>query len=242
MRRADRLFQIVQLLRARSLITAEKLAETLKVSKRTIYRDIQDLQGSGVPVRGEAGVGYSLERGSELPPMTFNTEEIEALVTGIRVAVSWGDPDMAAAARSALTKIEAVLPRSLRASLTQTPIFAPPVRWAETATANMSELRAAINGKRKVRFAYERGDGTPSERVVCPVGLYFWGRTWSLAGWCELRTDWRSFRLDRVNSLEVLADRFDDMEGITADAFHATRLQESTPPGGVGCSGTRGTC
>lgn len=228
MRRADRLFQIVQLLRARRLITAEQLAETLRVSKRTIYRDIQDLQNSGVPVRGEAGVGYSLERGHDLPPMTFNTEELEALVTGIRVAESWGDAALAAAARSALTKIEAVLPRTLRGTLTQTPIFAPTVRWAETATANMAELRQAINERRKIHFSYEGAEGKLSERVVCPVGLYFWGRTWSLAAWCELRQDWRSFRLDRVNTLALLSDRFDDAEGITADAFHAARRQEES--------------
>lgn len=226
MRRADRLFQIVQLLRARRLLTAEQLAETLRVSKRTIYRDVQDLQNSGVPVRGEAGVGYSLERGYDLPPMTFNTDELEALVTGIRVAESWGDQALAEAARSALTKIEAVLPRALRETLTQTPIFAPPVSWAATATANMAELRQAINERRKVHLWYEGRDGKASDRVILPVGLYFWGSIWSLAAWCELRGDWRSFRLDRVNSLALLADRFDDEEGITADAFHASRRQE----------------
>ncbi|MFT4976075.1 MAG: putative DNA-binding transcriptional regulator YafY [Myxococcota bacterium] len=229
MRRADRLFQIVQLLRARRMLTAEQLAEHLRVSKRTIYRDIQDLQGSGVPVRGEAGVGYCLERGYDLPPMTFNTAELEALVSGIRVMEAWGDANMADAARSALMKIEAVLPRGLREVLIQTPIYAPTVHWAETATANMTLLREAIHARSKLQLSYVGGDGSASERVVCPVGLYFWGRTWSLAAWCELRDDWRSFRLDRVNSLSMLADRFDDVDGITAAAFHDSRAVEARP-------------
>ena len=225
MRRADRLFQIVQFLRARQLITAEQLADELRVSKRTVYRDIQDLQKSGVPIRGEAGVGYCLERGYELPPMTFNTSELEALVAGARVVEAWGDPALAEAARAALHKIEAVLPRPLRQHLTQTAIYAPRGSWNDLASGGLAELRSALTHRRKVRMLYARPDGQDSERVVLPVGLFFWGRTWSLAAWCELRGGWRNFRLDRVKSLEVLSEGFAESDGITLDAFTAAQQE-----------------
>jgi biotin operon repressor len=125
MRRADRLFQLVQLLRLRRAATGRELAETLGVSLRTLYRDIRDLAHSGVPIRGEAGVGYRLDRGFELPPLTFSGAELEGLVLGARMVATWGDAELAGAVRSAMTKIEAVLPEGLRRVLLETALFAP---------------------------------------------------------------------------------------------------------------------
>ncbi|MFT5684796.1 MAG: putative DNA-binding transcriptional regulator YafY, partial [Myxococcota bacterium] len=223
--RADRLFQIVQLLRARGLLTAERLSVELSVSKRTIYRDIHDLQSNGVPIRGEAGVGYCLERGYELPPMTFNTNELEALVLGARVVEAWGDPALAEAARSAMTKVEAVLPRALRAVVQSTAIFVPTNSWSATASMGLGSLRKAILDRRRIQFDYTRSDGTNTQRIVRPVGLFFWGRAWSMAAWCELRQGWRNFRVDRMDALEVL-EQYEDTEAVSLQAF--VRHQEES--------------
>mgnify|MGYP006063700131 CR=1 FL=1 len=227
MRRADRLFQIVQLLRARGLLTAERLSTELSVSKRTIYRDIHDLQNTGVPIRGEAGVGYCLERGYELPPMTFNTNEIEALVMGARVVEAWGDPALAEAARSALAKVEAVLPRALQSVLHSTAIMVPSGSWNATASEGLGVMRQAILERRRLQFAYTRSDGTDSERTVRPVGLFFWGRVWSMAAWCELREGWRNFRVDRISEPQLL-EKYEDTGAISLQAF--VRHQEENEP------------
>lgn len=219
MRRADRLFQLVQLLRSRGFTTAEKLAREVGVSKRTIYRDIRDLELSGVPVRGEAGVGYQLERGFELPPLTFNSEEIEALVLGARIVSAWGDSDLAEAARGAMTKVEAVLPEGLREVFLNTPLFAPGRPNAAHLGKEMAVLRRAIASRHSVRFGYRRADGEDSERTVRPLALYFWGTKWTLASWCEYRRDYRSFRPDRMGKVQILDETFDGGDGIHLEAF-----------------------
>ena len=156
MRRADRLFQLVQLLRSRRLATADFLADALGVSKRTVYRDIRDLERSGVPVRGEAGVGYQLERGYELPPLTFNAAEIEALVFGLRMAEAHGDPDLANGARSAMAKVAAALPAPLRALMVETPLFAP--HRADRSRDCLALWRRGIAERRKLALDYvDRG-------------------------------------------------------------------------------------
>jgi predicted DNA-binding transcriptional regulator YafY len=220
MRRADRLFQIVQLLRRKRFVTAEQLAEELEVSKRTVYRDIRDLQLSGVPINGEAGVGYQLQRGFELPPLMFNVDELEALVLGARVVETWGDPELAAAVRSAMTKVESVLPESLRERLFAVPLFAPEGQHTRKQTGGaLRTLRIAIREKRKVSLSYTRADGQQSERVIRPLGLYFWGGTWSVAAWCELRGDYRNFRPDRVGEATMLTLTFDDSDGVSLEGF-----------------------
>jgi len=219
MRRADRLFQIVQLLRRQRVATAARLAGELAVSERTIYRDIQDLILSGLPIRGEAGVGYALTRSFELPPLMFSSEEIEALVLGARIVKSWSDPALARAADSALTKIELVLPERLRSRIAETTLFAPSFHIPGNATAELAPLRAAIVNRQKVRFAYTRKDGMQSRRTVRPVGLFFWGSTWSATAWCELRNAFRNFRLDRMVEVHVLDERFIDAPGQTLEDF-----------------------
>ena len=131
MRRADRLFQIIQILRRKKLVRARDLAEKLEVSERTIYRDIRDLVGSGVPIDGEAGVGYVLRKGYDLPPLMFNERELEALVLGARIIESWTDPEMAESAANVIAKIEAVIPEELRSHMAQTALLAPAEHYAE---------------------------------------------------------------------------------------------------------------
>ncbi|MCB9761148.1 MAG: YafY family transcriptional regulator [Alphaproteobacteria bacterium] len=236
MRRADRLFRIVQLLRTRGLVTAEDMAEELGVSKRTIYRDIRDLMESDVPIRGEAGVGYQLRRGFELPPLTFTSEQIEALVLGARLVEARADAQLAEAARAAMAKIEAVLPAPLRRVLLDTQLFAPHFGSPQDSD-QVALLRRAISERRKVRFAYENQRGEPSARQVRPLGLYFWGQVRTLAAWCELRDDYRNFRTDRVTDLVVLDEPFDPDEGPSLEGFLArekSRIGDARPFDGVG--------
>ena len=219
MRRADRLFQLVQLLRRRRSATAAWLAERLEVSERTVYRDVRELIASGVPIQGEAGVGYALAERSTLPPLTFTPEEIAAVVLGARTVQSWGDQALASAASSALARIEAVLPEGLQGAVGATALFAPRFHVPPEGLTGLGELRAAVADRRKVRLGYRRSDGEPSARRVRPLGLFFWGHGWSLLGWCELRGAFRNFRLDRVESWEVLEERFADEPGRTLGDF-----------------------
>ncbi len=225
MRRADRLFQLVQHLRARRSATGRQLADELRVSTRTVYRDIADLQGSGVPIQGEAGVGYRLERGFELPPLTFTSEELEGLVLGARIVAAWGDPELAAAVGSAMTRIEAVLPESLRHVLLDTALFAPDFPRTATMANEVATLRRAIAERRILSLVYTRADGETSEREVRPLGLYFWGNRWTLAAWCELRNDYRSFRPDRMERVELTQRSF-DADGDVSLADFLRRMEE----------------
>ncbi len=221
MRRADRLFQIIQVLRRRHVVTAAVLARELEVSERTVYRDIRDLVISGVPIDGEAGVGYTLRKGFDLPPLMFSDAEIEALVLGARVVTSWGDAALAKSAREMLARVEAALPERLRTRLAGTPLFAPGFHVRPAVVDGLTLFRTAIEDHHKVWFAYADADGAATERTVRPLGLFFWGYTWSLNGWCELRNDFRSFRLDRMSRACALNERFEDEPGKTLDDFFA---------------------
>jgi predicted DNA-binding transcriptional regulator YafY len=202
MRRADRLFQITQYLRGRRLTTARQLAEWLAVSERTVYRDIRDLSLSGVPVEGEAGVGYRVKPGYDLPPLMFNADEIEALVIGMRMVQAWGGPQLSAAAASALAKVVLALPRDKRDFVEATPLFAPGSAQMDAEQgARLEAIRQAINSRRKLLLDYSDAQQRASQRVVWPLALAFFGGTWLVAAWCEARDDFRSFRLDRVRQM-----------------------------------------
>jgi predicted DNA-binding transcriptional regulator YafY len=222
MRRADRLFQIVQRLRRRrGVVKARELAEALEVSERTIYRDVADLIVSGVPIQGEAGVGYALPKGFDLPPLMFTEEEIEALVLGARIVQAWSDPELSRAADDVLAKVEEVLPARLRERIPDATLFAPQFHVRGQMTAGLAPLRAAIRERKKVRFGYEDKAQSPSLRTVQPLGLFYWGATWSLGAWCELRRDFRNFRLDRMRELQVLDEIFAMVPGRTLRDFFA---------------------
>jgi predicted DNA-binding transcriptional regulator YafY len=220
-RRADRLFQVIQLLRRRNVATAAWLAGELEVSERTIYRDVRDLVSSGVPIEGEAGVGYVLRRGFDLPPLMFTDAEIEAMVLGARVVTSWGDAGLARAAGDALARVESVLPERLRGRLTDTRLYAPGFHVPQEVAARLTSLRRAIDEHRKAQLDYTAPEGERTQRCVRPLGLFFWGTVWSLTAWCELREDFRSFRLDRMTALDVLTERFRDEPGRTLEDFFA---------------------
>ncbi len=199
MRRADRLFQIVQYLRGGRLLTAAQLAERLEVTPRTIYRDIADLIGSGVPIDGEAGVGYLMREGYDLPPLMFTNEEIIALVAGARMIRAWGGAQMALAAEEALTKIRAVLPDAARtrAEAVQIHAFDMP-EMTDQLRARIDQCESAVESHRRLNLIYRDENENQTSRLVRPLGLWFWGKVWTLVGWCELRQDFRMFRLDRI--------------------------------------------
>jgi predicted DNA-binding transcriptional regulator YafY len=229
MRRADRLFQIVQLIRGRRLTTAAFLAQRLEVSERTVYRDVADLQHQGVPIEGEAGVGYRLGQGFELPPLMFTQDEARALVASVRMAQVWQDPALAKASQVALGKILSVLPPAARAAAQSMTVFAPPMGLDATVMATLQALREAAQVQRKAALHYRDASGAVSERTVRPLGCFFWGKVWTLAAWCETRNDFRSFRLDRIDHLELLQDakgRFAQERGKTL----ADYLRIAAPP------------
>ncbi|KAA9010499.1 helix-turn-helix transcriptional regulator [Histidinibacterium aquaticum] len=229
MRRADRLFQIVQALRGGRLLTARALAEKLEVTTRTIYRDVADLQGSGVPIEGEAGVGYVMRAGYDLPPLMFTAAEITALVAGARLIRAWGGAGMAAAAEEALVKIEAVLPEAARARAASVPVhaFATPEFSPET-RALIDRIEAASADRVRLALDYADASGRTTERVVRPLGLWFWGKVWTVVAWCELREDFRMFRLDRIRGCEDRG-RFRDERGRTLRDFYALEAWREAP-------------
>ncbi|MCK5903456.1 MAG: YafY family transcriptional regulator [Cocleimonas sp.] len=213
MRRADRLFQLVQILRNKRLVTAQALAERLEVSKRTIYRDIQDLSLSGVPVEGETGVGYRLRYSLDIPPLMFNANELEALVVAIRMLKAWGGSELSAGACSALDKIQGVIPNELRDHLEDSKLFVPRFGERKDIDVTLDTCRHAIAKCHYILIDYQRADGTITQRKVKSVGLFFWGNTWTLTAWCELRNAFRAFRLDRIQQLQVLDQQFEEKTG-----------------------------
>jgi len=215
MRRADRLFQIVQLVRGRRLSTAEFLAERLQVSTRTIYRDIADLQAQGVPLEGEAGVGYRMRAGFDLPPLMFTREEAQALVAAVRIAQPRLDQALAAQGEMALSKILAVLPAPARAAAESLALFAISQGPDEATRERLHRLRLATEQRRFVQVDYLDLKGQRSRRRLRPLGCVFWDSVWTLAAWCELRQGMRSFRIDRIEKLEVLDEVFRDEPGKT---------------------------
>jgi len=221
MRRADRLFQIVQLLRGGRLVTARMLAEKLEVSERTIYRDIADLVGSGVPIEGEAGVGYLMRAGFDLPPLMFTRAEIVALVAGARLIRAWGGLEMAEAAEEALVKIGAVLPDPEREKAEGLQIHAStmPLAMDEATRRRLDGIERAVDARDRLAMGYGDESGAETARIIRPLSLIFWGRTWTLIAWCELRDDFRMFRVDRIREMESGA-RFRMEPGKTLQDFY----------------------
>jgi predicted DNA-binding transcriptional regulator YafY len=210
LRRADRLFLIIHHLRGRRVVPARRLAERLGVSLRTVYRDVADLQLSGIPIEGEAGVGYVLRKGSDVPPLMFTREELEALVVGARMTEAFAGKRLGGAARQALTKIEAVLPADLRQRSERSRILAPALRSRGVLRERLDLLHAAIDERRVVHLAYASLAGSASDREVEPLCLLFWGQAWTLGAWCRLRVDFRNFRLDRIEALAARDEIADD--------------------------------
>jgi predicted DNA-binding transcriptional regulator YafY len=209
MRRADRLFQIIQILR-RSLrrpITAEAIARELETSRRTVYRDIADLIGQRVPIRGEAGTGYVLDGGYDMPPLMLTPDEIEAAVLGAQWVAGRADPVLARAADDLIAKIAATVPERLRPYVMEPASRVPPSWDAPADRLDLAKARAQIHAGRKITLDYRDEQDRPSRRTVWPVAIGYFQTVQILAAWCELRRDFRAFRTDRVERVEFLDER-----------------------------------
>lgn len=233
MRRADRLFQIVQHFRGGRLVTAQKLGEWLEVSERTIYRDIADLQSSGVPIDGEAGVGYMMREGFDLPPLMFTRDEIVALVAGARMVRAFGGAAMARAAEEALVKIGAVLPDEERARINRTEIHSPKWVVSDADRQTIDALERAVEERKVLTLDYKTEAGDPSARDVRPLGLWFWGRVWTLVAWCEMRQDFRTFRIDRITTVACSGRTFKPERGRQLTDFYRTMERRTGPDGQI---------
>lgn len=200
MRKADRLFQLVNLIRVHQPITAADLAERLDVSVRTIYRYIDDVSLGGIPIHGEPGIGYAMHKDFELPPLTLSEDELEALTLSVSILLRSTGYELSAAAKSLLSKIEAVIPEKV-ASSSHSAICSLATPYSETHMKNWDQLRSAIRDDRSVCISYLSLQGQESEREVFPLGLFYWGGKWTLGTWCFLRKAYRDFRVDQIKSI-----------------------------------------
>jgi len=221
--RADRLLALLDLLRRyRAPAPASRLAEELGVSVRTLYRDVQILRARGAEIEGEAGFGYVLKPGFLLPPLMFSASEIEALVLGSRWVAERGDGELAKSAAQALAKIESVLPAALRNQAETTGLI---VYRAQTPDRSVdpARLREAIRRERRIEIAYTDGADRASRRAIWPIALAYFDRVEILVGWCELRADFRHFRLDRIRALEMTEARYPRRRAVLLKEWRASQ-------------------
>ena len=209
MRRAERLLRIIQILRRhRRPVRGQAMAEEAEVSLRTLYRDIADLITDGVPIRGEAGIGYVLGEGYDVPPLMFNADELEAIMLGLRWVERRGDPDLSRAAQDTSAKIGAVLPQQLKPFLFDSGLMAPPVHFKTIDSVDVAALRQAVREQRKVELLYRDENGADTARVIWPIGIAYFDAQRLVIAWCELRRDFRSFRTDRMISATVCKEKY----------------------------------
>lgn len=211
MRRAERLNDIIHHLRRMyQAVTANTLADTFEVSLRTIYRDVQSLIDSGVPIRGEAGIGYVIDKQYHLPPIMFDTDEVEAIALGIGMVANWTDDEFAMKAQSACAKIQATLPAPLINELHQITTFSAPSHYKIPWEVSFTQVRECIRHKTKVQFRYLDLKQESSIRTIWPLALISFSPVWLVAGWCELRQSFRNFRLDRISDFIPLESRYEN--------------------------------
>jgi predicted DNA-binding transcriptional regulator YafY len=213
MRRADRLFQVTVLLGRGRVLTGQQLAERLGISRRSVYRDVADLIASGVPIEGEAGVGFRMRGGYSVPPMMFTPEELQALVFGARLVQSCADEGLHEAAEALLAKVDAVLPASLRPSLENIGLLVPDFRVSVEVKRALRALRQAVSGRKWVAFSYTQSDGTVLEVQVRALCLRYVGGTWTLGGWSEIESAFRAYRVYRIKHMVVSEGRFEIEQG-----------------------------
>ncbi|OIQ44074.1 MAG: transcriptional regulator [Roseobacter sp. MedPE-SW] len=223
MRRTDRLFEIIQILRDGELHRAQDIAARLEVSTRTIYRDMDTLVASGVPVEGERGVGYLVREQITLPPLTLTPAELEALNLGMAIVAEAADADLKSAAQSLATKVDAVLPTEVIAEADAWKFAVYPFSDVARGFAHMPTLRAAIKSRQKLAMQYRRIDGTRTERTIRPLHMEYWGRVWTLTAWCETRGDFRVFRVDLIEEVGALPELFLDEPGKTLADYDPNR-------------------
>lgn len=208
-RRADRLLQIIQIMRRhRKPVSGDVIARELEVSLRTIYRDIETLMIEGVPIRGEAGVGYVLGEGYDLPPLMFKADEIEAVVLGLNWVKRQGDDALVRAAEDAIAKVGVTLPKALKPVLFDAGLVVPPNFKKIGDNVDVEQIRRAIRENCKISFDYAREDGLPSSRTVWPLAIAYFDVVRLIIAWCELRKDFRAFRTDRISKLCATKEKY----------------------------------
>lgn len=230
MSKAERLFTLVNLLRGRrTAVTARQLAEQLEVSERTIYRDIAALAHSGVPVSGDAGVGYMLAPRTHLPPLMFAHEEALALVIGLKYVRAFTDPELAQAANAAEQRVRAVLTDSIKKDLETLPYRIPVTGRFTAERERHAVIRHAITDLRKLRIDYRNEAGEQSQRIIWPLGLMSWGALWTILAWCETRSAYRNFRLDRILGIDVLDEVYEQREDISISHYFRVEMGTEDP-------------
>lgn len=220
MRRTDRLFDLIQILRDGRLHRAGDIAERLEVSTRTIWRDMATLMASGLPVEGERGVGYMLRAPITLPPMILTADELEALKLGMRLVATGADPGLARAARNLASKIAAVMPASTEPDDDDLFVFLGD--QAVRAAPHLPVLRQAIKAKERLAITYLDASSRETHRDIRPLQLEFWGRVWTLAAYCEARTGFRAFRVDRILAITPTGETFPAEKGTTLADYRAS--------------------
>ncbi len=222
MRRAERLFRLVRELRSRGVTRAEDLAAYFEISARTVYRDIAHLQASGLPIDGEAGVGYILRPGFDLPAMTFTFEQLDALAIGLSFVEVAGDRSLSQAAQDVRAKLQAALPEPEKRKLENAPLFAS--RRQGRATPMLKTVRRAIREAEVLQLLYGAGEGSQTERRVRPLAIWAFTDGWLFVGWCELRNDFRAFRLDRIEMIKATGEHFVEEPGKGLSTYLSTKL------------------
>lgn len=241
MRRSDRLFEIIQLLRnAARPLTAAHLAAALEVNVRTVYRDIAALQARRVPIEGAAGLGYVL-RGFDLPPLMFTADEIEAITVGARLVRRTGDVGLQRAAEAVLAKVQNVVPAALRDHMAEAPFL---IAEVGARAVDVSRVREAIRERRKLGIVYVNQENRRTQRVIRPIAVAYFVEATLIAAWCELRGDYRHFRVDRIAEMTVLPETFSDEGGALLHRWLAQRARDypdrSTAAPTVSWTGTSG--
>ncbi len=206
--------------------TGHYLAEKLEVSTRTVYRDIADLVGSGIPIDGEAGVGYLLRDEYRLPPLMFTVDELKALALGAQMVRAWSDSELASTTATAIRKIESILPDNLKKEIRRQGIEVPAFQMSREASNNLRVVRTALDAQEKLDVQYTAIGGEATRRIIRPLILYFWGKSWTLGGWCELRGGFRSFRVDLMDEVTNLKQTFESTDECSLQAYVSYQMDE----------------
>ena len=223
--RHRRIIDIIQ--RARVPVTAQTIAEKLEVTVRTIYRDVSALIDDGVPIRGEAGVGYVMRAGYELPPLMFSVGELEALMLGARMVVARADEATARAAADVIAKISAAIPVALQPVLVDAPLYAAPSWLKRRDQIDLTDLREALRSERRVRISYADGNDEATERTIWPLSIGYFENRRIVVAWCELRNAFRHFRTDRIRALTALDERLPKRRALLLATWREERQERS---------------
>lgn len=225
MKRVERLFQLILLMREGNVLTGQYLSEKLGVSTRTVYRDIGELVDSGVPIVGESGVGFLLRDEHRLPDFVFTDDELRALALGSEMVRMWSDRGLGDASRSAIRKIETVLPGNLKANFHLNGIEVYGVRMTEDTSEKLKLVRAAVEANEKLDLTYSNSESVVTHRIIRPLLLSCWSGVWWVGAWCELRDGFRTFRIDRMLRVEGTTESFEQTEKCNHSAYLTCQMR-----------------